>query len=78
MTELFWWQAAGLFWAALCFFRVGARVNGIDVTGRVWVELAQAAVIVVAVFALLTEGRGCRSVGTSSLDAPACVGDAGC
>lgn len=78
MTEMFWWQAAGLFWVALCFFRVGARANGIEVTRRVWLEIAQAALIAVTVFALLTEGRGCRSVGTSSLDTAACVGDSSC
>ena len=79
MTELFWWQAAALFWAAVCFFRVGAMTKRIEPTRSMWLEIAQAAVIVVAVFGLLTEGRGCRSIGGgSSLDAPACVGDTTC
>lgn len=76
MTELFWWQAAALFWASVCFFRVGAMTKGIAVTHKTWWEIAQLAVIAVAVFGLLTEGRGC--VGSSSLDTSACVGDAGC
>lgn len=78
MTELFWWQAAALFWASVCLFRVGAMQKRIDMTRKTWLEIAQAALIVVAVFALLTEGSGCRSIGTSSLDPAACVGDAGC
>lgn len=77
MTELFWWQAAALFWCAVCFFRVGGAANGIPITRTAWKEIAQAACIVVAVFALLTEGRGCASVG-SSLAPPACVGSSDC
>jgi len=78
MTELFWWQSAALFWAAVCFFRVGAQGKQIPMTRATWSEIGQAAVITVAVFGLLTEGRGCASMGTSSLDPPACVGDASC
>lgn len=78
MTEFFWWQAAALFWAAVCFFRVGAMTKRIEATRSMWLEIGQAALIVVAVFALLTEGRGCRSIGTSSLDPPTCVGSADC
>lgn len=78
MTELFWWQAAAIFWASVCFFRVGAIGKGIAPTRRVWSEIAQAALIVVVLFALLTEGRGCTSVGTPSLDQATCVGDAAC
>lgn len=66
MTELFWWQAAGLFWAAVCFFRVGAITKRIAPTRSMWREIGQAALIVVAVFALLTEGRGCRSIGNTT------------
>ena len=66
MTELFWWQAAGLFWAAVCFFRVGALTKRIEPTRKMWVEIGQAAVIVVALFGLLTEGAGCRSLSGSS------------
>lgn len=78
MSELFWWQAGALFWASVCFFRVGAMANGIEVNRRAWWEIAQAAVIVVFLFGLLTEGRGCTSAGTSSLEPAACVGDAAC
>lgn len=77
MTELFWWQAAALFWVALCFFRVGAMAKGIEPTRKVWVEICQAALIVVLVFGLVSEGRGCRSIGGSP-DSAACVGDAAC
>ena len=77
MTEMFWWQAAALFWVCVCFFRVGAMTKNIVMTRNTWLEIAQAALIVVAVFALLTEGRGCRSIGGSTLDTPACVDDGG-
>jgi len=76
MNEMFWWQAAALFWASVCFFRLGAMTKRITMTRKTWWEIGQAAVIVVAVFGLLTEGRGC--VGASSLDTAACVGEAGC
>lgn len=66
MSELFLWQAAGLFWAAVCFFRVGAMTKRIEMTRQSWLEIVQAALVVVILFALLTEGRGCRSAGTSS------------
>lgn len=78
MTENFFWQSAALFWAAVCFFRVGAMTKGIAMNRRTWLEIGQAAVIVVALFALLTEGRGCLSLGTSSLEPAACVGEAQC
>lgn len=78
MTDVFWWQAAALFWAAVCFFRVGAMTKGIAMNRRTWLEIGQAAVIVVVLFGLLTEGSGCRSIGTGSLEPPACVGDAQC
>jgi len=78
MSENFWWQAAALFWAAVCFFRVGAMTKGIAMNRRTWFEIGQAALIVVALFALLTEGGGCRSTGTSSLEPASCVGDAQC
>lgn len=78
MTELFWWQAAALFWVAVCFFRVGAMTKGMEATRKMWLEIVQAAVIVVAVFALVTEARGCRSIGTGHIDAAACTGLANC
>lgn len=76
MSDLFWLQAAGLFWAALCFFRYGAQTKGIAPNRRMWWEIAQAAVIVVLVFALLTEGRGCR--GLSSIEPPSCADTSTC
>ncbi|CDN87352.1 hypothetical protein BN948_01774 [Hydrogenophaga intermedia] len=79
MTELFWWQAALLFWIAVCFFRVGAATKGIAMTRRAWSEIAQAAIVVVVVFGLVTEGRGCQSLRAGSVDAgAACMGDAPC
>lgn len=78
MAENIYWQSAALFWAAVCFFRVGAMTKGMLMNVRAWREIVQAAVIVVALFALLTEGRGCSSLGTSSLEAPACVGEPQC
>lgn len=79
MTELFWWQAALLFWIAVCFFRVGAATKGIAMTRRAWSEIAQAAIVVVVVFGLVTEGRGCVSLRPGSGDAHgACVGDSTC
>lgn len=77
MTELFWWQAAGLFWAAVCFFRVGAMTKRIEPTRAVWWEICQAALIVVAVFGLLTEGRGCRGI-AGTADTPACASPSDC
>lgn len=76
MNELFWWQAGALFWGSVCFFRAGAHGKGIAMSRKTWIEIAQAACIVVAVFALLTEGRGCSSSG-SGLTAT-CVGQADC
>jgi hypothetical protein len=78
MTENIYWQSAALFWAAVCFFRVGAMTKGIAMNRRTWLEIAQAAVIVVALFALITDGRGCSAAGSSSLEPAACVGDAQC
>ena len=58
MTEIFVWQAAAVFWAALCFFRVGAMSKRITMTPRVWLDLAQAALICVTLFGLLSDWRG--------------------
>lgn len=58
MSDNFWLQAAILFWFAVCFFRVGAAAQGIAVTWRAWAEIAQAAAIVVLIFALLSGGQG--------------------
>jgi hypothetical protein len=66
MSETFWWQSAALFWASVCFFRAGARSNGIAMSAREWRGVVQAALIVVLLFALLTDWRGCRSVGDAA------------
>lgn len=71
MTELFWWQAAALFWVAVCFFRVGALTKRIEATRKMWVEIGQAALIVVLLFGLVTEGRGCKPVGSGAPDCAA-------
>jgi hypothetical protein len=78
MIENIYWQSFALFWAAVCFFRVGAMSKRIPMSRSTWLEIGQSALIVVAVFALLTDGRGCSSTGTSSLEPAACVGDAQC
>jgi len=62
----FWWQAAALFWAALCLFRVGASLKRIHADRRMWLEICQAAAIVVVLFALLTGGRGCRMANSTA------------
>lgn len=63
MGHIAWWQFLLLFWVAACFFAAGARSKAIALTGGVWLEVMQAAFIVVLVFGLLTEGRGCSSLG---------------
>lgn len=68
MGAHFWWQALGLFWVAVCFFTVGARSKGIAVTWREIGGIVQLAVVTVALFGLVTEGAGCRSLGGSTLD----------
>ena len=74
MNEIFWWQSAGLFWVAVCFFRVGAMAKAITMNLRTWLEIGQAAVIVVLLFALLTEGRGCHGTPGTDLGALASGG----
>ena len=79
MNEGFWYQAAGVFWAALCLFRVGARLKQIPMTARVWWEITQGAVIVVVLFGLLSEGRGCRHTRPDAADADCTgAGEQGC
>jgi len=74
MTEVFWWQAGALFWAAVCFFRVGAMTKRITMNRRTWSEIGQAALVVVLLFGWVTEGRGCSRLG-SSTDAAATADD---
>lgn len=71
-----WGQFALLFWCAICAFAAGARVKGLPMTWRTWGEIAQAAGIVVILFALVSEGRGCART-TGDPDA-LCVGDTSC
>lgn len=54
-----------LAWAAACVFALGARQRGIKLDRRTVLEIVQAVVIVVGLFVLLTDGRGC-SFGTGS------------
>jgi hypothetical protein len=70
MHDWAWHQFALLGWIAACFFAAGARSKGIALTWRTWGEIGQATAIVVVMFGLLTEGRGCRSIPTAE-DAPA-------
>lgn len=73
-----WYQFALLFWVSVCFFAAGARAKAIPLTLRAWGEVLQTAAIVVLVFGLLTEGRGCASIGGGTADASFCVGDTHC
>jgi hypothetical protein len=72
-----WGQFALIGWVAACLFAAGARSKGIAMNRRTWLEIAQAAVIVVLLFALLSEGRGCSRFSTVDPDA-LCVGEAQC
>ncbi len=79
MYQYEWAQFALLFWVAICFFAAGARSKGIPLTRSAWWEIAQAAAIVVLLFALLSEGRGCSSTGGGTIDVDAfCVGEPRC
>lgn len=72
-----WGQFALLGWVSACLFAAGARGKGYSLTRRTWLEIAQATAIVVLLFALLSEGRGCSR--SSTLDADAlCIGDPQC
>jgi hypothetical protein len=74
-----WHQFALLGWLAVCFFAAGARGKGIALHRRTWWEIAQAAAIVVVMFGLLTEGKGCRSVPTADDANTVCpIGTPGC
>lgn len=79
MNDLFLWQSAILFWISVCFFRVGAHVNRVRINRRAWWEIAQAGAVVVLLFAVITSGRGCSTLGSLMPDSDAiCVGDAAC
>jgi len=76
LDENFIWQCAAVFWASVCFFRMGAMTKGITVGKRQWFEICQAACIVVLLFGLVSEGRGCRFYGPAEIDAALCVSPA--
>ena len=73
-----WGQFALLFWAAVCLFAAGAKGKGIAMTRKTWGEILQAAVIVVMLFAVLSEGRGCANASTAADANGLCSGDAPC
>ena len=77
VSGLAWGQFALLFWAAVCLFAAGARQKKIPMTAKVWWEIVQAAFIVVVLFGLLTEGRGCASSTAGDPDI-LCVGETRC
>jgi len=74
MTEQFLWQSLAVFWVVVCFFKVGAMTKRIPMTTRTWWELAQGGALAVLAFGLMTEFRGCRHIGTPSLDTDAALG----
>lgn len=65
MVNVAWGQFAIVGWAAACLFAAGARQKEYPMDRRTIFEIVQAAVIVVLLFALLTEGRGCSSAPTA-------------
>jgi hypothetical protein len=75
-TDYAWGQFALLGWVSACFFAAGARGKGIAFTRKTWIEIAQAAAIVVLLFAWMSEGRGCVQMPPDT--GAFCVGDALC
>ena len=73
-----WGQFALVFWAAVCLFVAGARGKGIPLVRQTWLEILQAGAIVVILFALLSEGRGCANAPTAGDTNGLCSGDATC
>ncbi|MHB1201349.1 MAG: hypothetical protein ACYCZ6_17725 [Polaromonas sp.] len=66
MDDWAWGQFALVGLAAAGFFAAGAREKYVALNIKTWFEIAQAVVIVVLLFILLSEGRGCHhSVGSS-------------
>ena len=68
MVNWAWGQFALVAWAAACLFLAGARAKRLPMTGKTIWEIAQATVIAVALFGLLTEGRGCAGASPSVND----------
>lgn len=75
-NDLAWGQFALLAWASGCFFEYGARAKNIPFNLKTWSEIVGAVFIVVVLFALLTEGRGCSR--GSAFDADLCALDGSC
>lgn len=75
MTDWAWGQFALLAWAAAALFAEGARQKQIAFNLKTWSEIAMATVIVVLLFALLSDGRGCSRPSTFDTE---CVGEATC
>lgn len=75
-TDLAWGQFALLAWAAACLFEHGARAKNIPLNLKTWSEIAAAVFIVVLLFALLSEGRGCSR--GSTFDADLCTENNSC
>ncbi len=73
MNEWAWYQFALLGWAAAALFAEGARQKKIAFNLKTWAEIAMATVIVVLLFALLSDGRGCSRPSSFEGD---CVGEA--
>jgi hypothetical protein len=61
VNETFLIQAVALYWALICFFRMGAMTKGLSMGRTRWLEIAQAAAMGVLLFWLLTDGRGLRN-----------------
>lgn len=72
-----WGQFALVGAGAACVFAIGARGKGIAFNKQTAFEIAQAVVIVVLLFALLSDGRGCSRSSTLDPDA-LCVGEPQC
>lgn len=77
-NDLAWGQFALLAWAAACLFEHGARAKSIPLNTKTWFEIAGAVLIVVLLFALLTEGRGCSRPSAPLDDALLCIGGDPC
>lgn len=73
MNEWAWGQFALLGWAAAALFAEGARQKNAAFNLKTCAEIAMATIIVVLLFALLSEGRGCSRASDSG-----CVGEATC
>lgn len=61
MDSEVWLQMGLLFWAAVALFARGARERGLPLRGRTLRDVIGTAAAVVVLFALISEGRGCRS-----------------